>query len=178
MSPFEAGQVELEEPNWREVFEEECLRWPRLPRYLQEDSAFESVLKRWRRFHFTEVEVDGKPKRRPAGATEAIIALAQLRIFPPRSLIKDIPRDNQCYEPDLGDEHMWLQIAGRAWRIVAIEDRQLILDSFGEGKQIDLTTARWEKHTEAAVTLLMQRGSPLPGREPHGLEGRGCEARP
>lgn len=176
MNPFEAGQVVIEEPNWHEVFEEHKKRWPRLPDYLACDSAFEATLKDWRRFHATQIE--GSDKRRPAGATEAIIALAQLRIFPPRSLIKDIPRDGKCYEPDLGDEHCWLQIAGRAWRIVAIEDRQLILDSFGEGKQIDLTTARWEKHTEAAVTLLMQRGSPLPGREPHGLEGRGCEARP
>lgn len=167
MNPFEAGQVVIEEPNWREVFEEECLRWPRLPRYLQEDSAFESVLKQWRRFH--HIQVDGK--RRPAGATEAIIALARLRVFPPRNLIKDVPRDGKCLAVDVGDEHMWLQIAGRAWRIIAIEDRILILDSFDEPKYIDLTTAKWEKHTEAAVALLMQKGSPLLDGEPYGLPG-------
>lgn len=150
MNPAEAGSIELEEPDWRERFEEHCLRFPRLPRHLAEDSAFEATLKDWRRFHFTEVE----GKRRPAGATEAMIALAKLRIFPPRNLIKDTPRDGKCLAIDVGDEHMWLQIAGRAWRIIAIEDHILILDSFGEAKQIDLTSAKWEKHNQAAIDLL------------------------
>jgi hypothetical protein len=83
-----------------------------------------------------------------------MIALAKLRIFPPRNLIKDVPRDGKCYEPDLGDDHLWLQIAGRAWRIVAIEDKMLILDSFGEDKQIDLNRARWEANTNAALAAM------------------------
>jgi hypothetical protein len=154
MTPREAGAIELEEPDWKIRFEEHVLRWPKLPDYLARDSAFEATMSDWRRFHFTPVEVDGKLKKRPAGATEAIIALAKLGIFPPRSLREDIPRDGKCLEPDLGDDHCWLQIAGRAWRIIAIEDRMLILDSFGEDKQINLTSARWEKYVEAATTVL------------------------
>ena len=154
MSPAEAGAIELEEPDWRERFEEHARRWPKLPRYLAEDSAFEATLKDWRIFHATTVEVKGKPMRRPAGAVEAMIALAGMRIFPPRNLIKDVPRDGKCYEPDIGDDHCWLQIAGRAWRIVAIEDRMLILDSFGEDKQIDLNKAKWDKYLEAALAAL------------------------
>jgi hypothetical protein len=49
---------------------------------------------------------------------------------------------------------MWLQIAGRMWRIVAIEDRILILDSFGEPKQINLITARWAEYTKSACAAL------------------------
>jgi hypothetical protein len=154
VTPREAGELELEEPNWRDRFESHCERWPRLPRYLQEDSAFEATLLDWRRFHWTPIEVEGKLKKRPAGATQAIVALAKLRIFPPRNLIKDVPRDGKCYEPDLGDDHLWLQIAGRAWRIVAIEDKMLILDSFGEDKQIDLNRARWKENTDAALAAM------------------------
>ena len=44
MSPAEAGAVEFEEPDWRELFEDECRRHPAWPRYLQEDDAFEAVL--------------------------------------------------------------------------------------------------------------------------------------
>lgn len=154
MSPAEAGALEFEEPDWRERFEEHCRRWPKWPRYLAEDSAFESTLKDWRLFHATTVEVNGEMKRRPAGAVEAMIALAGLRIFPPRNLIKDVPRDGKCYEPDVGDDHMWLQIAGRAWRIVGVESRMLLLDSFGESKQIDLNKAKWEKYTEAALAAM------------------------
>jgi hypothetical protein len=154
VTPREAGLIELEEPNWRERFEEHCLRWPKLPRYLAEDSAFEATLSDWRRFHWTPVEVEGKLKKRPAGAVEAIIALAKLGIMPPRSLREDIPRGGGCYEPDLGDDHCWLQVAGRAWRIVTIEDKMLILDSFGEAKQINLTSARWENYIEAATATL------------------------
>jgi hypothetical protein len=154
VTPREAGLIELEEPNWRERFEEHKKRWPKLPDYLACDSAFEAVLSDWRRFHWTPVEVEGKLKKRPAGAVEAIIALAKLGIMPPRSLREDIPRGGGCYEPDLGDDHMWLQVAGRAWRIVTIEDKMLILDSFGEAKQINLTSARWENYIEAATAML------------------------
>jgi hypothetical protein len=154
MTPHEAGAVEYEEPDWKVRFEEHVLRWPKLPAYLARDSAFEATLSDWRRFHWSPVEVDGKLKKRPAGATEAIVALAKLGIMPPRSLREDIPRDGELHEPDIGDDHCWLQVAGRAWRIVGIEDRMLILDSFGEGKQIDLNRARWDNYTEAAAQML------------------------
>jgi hypothetical protein len=161
MTPREAGLIEIEECDWKERFEEHCARWPKLPRYLAEDSAFEATLADWRRFHFTWVEVDGKPKRRPAESALAMIALARLGIMPPRSLIRDIPReDGEPYEPDRGDDHCWLQIAGRMWRIMAIEDRILILDSFGEDKQIDLSTAKWENYLKNATAALDAQRQP------------------
>jgi hypothetical protein len=154
MTPREAGAIELEEPDWREVFEEECARWPKLPRYLAEDSGFESTLSRWRRFHWIPIEIDGKLKKRPAGAIEGMIALAKLQIMPPRSLARDVPRDNKLFEPDVGDAHCWIQISGRAWRILGVEDRMLLLDSFGESKQINLTSAKWENYLQAACAVL------------------------
>ena len=69
VSPAEARAVEYEEPDWRERFETHCARWPRLPRYLQEDSAFEATMRDWRRWHATD--------DKPAGAVEAMIALAK-----------------------------------------------------------------------------------------------------
>jgi hypothetical protein len=158
VTPKEAGAIELEEPDWRIRFEEHVLRWPKLPDYLARDSAFEATMSDWRRFHWTPIEVDGKLKKRPAGATEAIIALAKLGIFPPRSLIRDIPRGGELHELDIGDDHCWLQISGRAWRITAIEDRMLVLDSFGEDKQIDLNRARWTNYVESALAVLQGLG--------------------
>jgi hypothetical protein len=155
VTPREAGEIELEEPDWREVFERECARWPRLPRYLQEDSAFESVLRQWRRFYFTWIELDGKAKRNPAGATEAIIALAKLKIMPPRFLHKDLPREESGgYQ---ADDHMWISINQEQWRIVGVEDRMLCLEKGFEDKetlQIDLSKAKWTKYIAAAVELL------------------------
>lgn len=49
----------------------------------------------------------------------------------------------------------WLTMSQRAWRIVGVEDRMLLLDSFGEQTQVDLSKAKWEKHTEKAVEALM-----------------------
>jgi hypothetical protein len=37
---------------------------------------------------------------------------------------------------------------------VTIEDRMLILDSFGEDKQIDLNRAKWEANTNAALAAM------------------------
>ena len=166
MSPAEAGAVELEEPNWRERFEDHCLRWPKLPRYLQEDSAFEATLSDWRRFHFTwlEVEINGKVqlKHKPASAIDGMVALAKLKILPPRSLIKDVPRDGATgYQ---ADDHMWLSIAGEQWRITAIEDRIIILERTledkPETKQIDLTKAKWTKYVEAACAVIEAQRAP------------------
>ena len=154
MTPREAGTIELEEPNWKEVFEQECGRWANSPRWFAEENAFESTMRRYRRFHFTWVEVDGQAKRNPAGATEAIIALAKLRIFPPRWTIKDTPRDGvsgyQC------DDHMWVG----PWRVVAIEERMLLMERYleiegqPETRQIDLSKADWTKYTETAIEVL------------------------
>jgi len=148
VSPAEAAAIELEEPDWRERFAAHMTRWPKLPRYLQEDSAFEATMRDWRKFHATD--------DKPAGAIEAMIALAGFRIFPPRNLIQDTPRTGECLE-EQHDEHMWLIMSQRAWRIVTIESRTLFLDSFGEQTQVDLARAKWEKYTEKAVEALMAR---------------------
>jgi hypothetical protein len=153
MSPKEAGELDIEEPNWHEAFESEQDRWPRLPKELKEDGAFESVLKRWRRFH----AVGDKP----ATAYEGMVALARLRIFPPRSIIKDIERTGACFK-DQHDSQMWLTMSQRAWRIVAIESRVLFLESFGEQTQVDLSRAKWGKYCEKAAEALeaMRKNGP------------------
>ena len=146
VSPAEAAAIELEEPDWRARFEEHCARWPKLPRYLQEDSAFEATMREWRRWHRDEA---GKP----ADAFTAMITLAGLKIFPPRNLIQETPRDGMIFE-EQHDAHMWLIMSQRSWRIVTVEDRTMILDSFGEQTQIDLSRAKWGKYTEKAVEAL------------------------
>jgi hypothetical protein len=145
MSPAEAAAIELEEPDWRARFEAHCARWPKLPRYLAEDSAFEATLKDWRRFHATG--------DKPAGAVEGMIALAALRIFPPRNLIQDTPRTGECLEEQF-DNHCWLIMSQRAWRIQTIEDRMMVLDSFGESTQVDMSRAKWDKYIEKAVEAM------------------------
>lgn len=160
MTPREAGAIEFEEPDWREMFEFECMRKPYWPRHLQEIDAFEITFCRWREFHFTPVEVDGEMKRKPAGAQDAMIALAAIGIMPPRSEIKDVPRGD-AIEGYQHDDHMWMSIKGEQWRILGIEDRMLCLergfeDGSTEQTQINLITAKWEKYTEAAVAVLAQ----------------------
>jgi hypothetical protein len=157
VTPAEAGKVEIEEPDWRERFEMHALRWPKLPRYLAEDSAFEATLRDWRRFHFTWGEVDGKAKRIFPDAPAGCIALAKLGIFPPRFLIKDVPRtDAGGYQQD---DQMWLSINQEQWRIVGIDDRMLLLEKWFEDKpqtmQIDLNRARWEKYIQSATAILV-----------------------
>ena len=137
MSPKEAGLLDIEEPNWQEAFESDRRDGHAIPKELKEDAAFKSVLKRWRRFH----AVGDKP----ATAYEGMVALARLRIFPPRSIIKDIERTGACFK-DQHDSQMWLTMSQRAWRIIAVESRVLFLESFGEQTQVDLSRARWEKY--------------------------------
>ena len=145
LSPAEATAVEFEEPDWKERFEAHCSRWPKLPRYLQEDGAFEATLVDWRRWHHTG--------DKPATAYEGMIGLAALKILPPRSLIKDIERTGACFAEQV-DDHMWLTMSQRAWRIIAVEDKMLLLESFGEQTQVDLSRAKWEKYCEKAAEAL------------------------
>ena len=158
VTPAEAAAIQIEEPDWRALFEEQCARWPKLPRYLQEDSAFPEVMRQWRKFHWSPVEINGELKKLPAGAVEAIVALAKLEIMPPRSAWNDIPRDGElgAYQRD---DHMWVSINQEQWRIAAIEDRVLHLQkgfqSDKEIKQIDLNLAKWDKYIQSAETLLM-----------------------
>jgi hypothetical protein len=154
MSPAEAGALELEEPDWRERFEEHAQTFPKLPDYLAWDSAFERTLRDWRRWHGTDVVVKGEKKRQPAPAPDGMVALAILRIFPARMLAQHMPIGGEPYE-EQHDAQMWLTMSQRAWRVVAIEDKTMILDSFGEQTQVDLSRAKWEKHTDKAVEALM-----------------------
>jgi hypothetical protein len=157
MTPREAAAVEYQEPDWRDVFETECARHPQWPRYLQQIDAFEEVMRRWRRFHWTPVEIKGEQKKMPAKAVEAMVALAGLGIMPPRSEYKSAWRGTLGYQHD---DHMWISISGEQWKIAAIEDRMLILekmtfsDKKPEIRQIDLNRADWTKHTEAAAAVL------------------------
>jgi hypothetical protein len=162
VSPAEAGRIEIEEPDWKAVFEEECARWPTLPRYLQEDSAFESTLSRWRRFHWTPVVVDKKDMKLPAPMTEGVVELARLGIMPPRSAWNDIPRGDELgYQYD---DHCWLSYNREQWRIVSVEDRMLLLrkgfQADEETKQIDLNRARWDKYVESAVEIIEAQKNP------------------
>jgi hypothetical protein len=153
MTPKEAGAIDFEEPDWRARF---AAHGGDSPQWFAQERAFEAVLREWRRFHFIWVELERKAKRQPASAPEGIVALAQLGIMPPRFTVKDVPRTDetgfQC------DDHMWLSIAGEQWRIAAVEDRILCLergfDDKPETRQINLATAKWQKHIQAALDVL------------------------
>ena len=71
MTPKEAGAL-LAEPDWAMLFADRG----------GTELAFENILREWRSFHWTPVG----DKKRPAGATEGILALALLGVMPPRSL--------------------------------------------------------------------------------------------
>lgn len=158
MTTAEASAIEYEEPDWWALFDQECARFPNLPRYLQEDEAFPEVMRQWRRWHWTPVDVDGQAKKMPAGAVEAMIALAKIKIMPPRSTRNDIPHSSVA-EGYQHDDHMWLSIAGEQWRIAAVESRMLCLekmtfDGSVETRQIDLSKAKWDGYIIAATAVL------------------------
>ena len=48
----------------------------------------------------------------------------------------------------------WFVSEGRAWRILGIEDNMLMLNSFGEEWQIDLSRAKWEKYCDSWAAAL------------------------
>ena len=139
MSPAEALAI-TDEPDWVEEFNATS----------KDDVAFETLLTRWRRWHWTPVVYRNEEKKQPAPAVDGIIALAGLGIMPPRTL-KDRPPGLFVEQQD---DHMWLVTQGRAWRIVAIEDMTMHLDSFGEPRQIDIARARWDKYCEGHAALL------------------------
>lgn len=143
MTPREALNSDLEEPGWRARFAEYLQKWPAN----FEEYAFEEVLTDWRRFHATPIE--GSSKRLPAPAVDGVVALANLGITPPRSLLTDIPRGGPLHEIQ-HDDHCWLFsfADGRAWRIETILDGTMHLDSFGDKKEIELAKVDWAKYVE------------------------------
>jgi hypothetical protein len=59
------------------------------------------------------------------------------------------------------DDHCWFVSEGRAWRITGIEDKMLLLFSFGEQWQIDLSRAKWENYcAHHAAALEAMRAKP------------------
>jgi hypothetical protein len=135
MSPAEAGTIldGIEEPDWRAL-------WTVLQ---VADDGFDALMFQWRRFHCTlglEYRDDhGRLRRQrlPAPAVDCIIALAQLGIMPPRSLLRDLPRGGPGGFQS--DDHCWLMSKeGEEWRIAGIEDRVLVLKRDGEQKTVDL----------------------------------------
>lgn len=71
MTPAEVA-ASLDEPDW-------LAQWQLLK---CADDGFDAILRQWRRWHWTPIEVNGELKKLPAKATDGIIALAQLGIMP------------------------------------------------------------------------------------------------
>lgn len=157
MTAAEAGAIELEEPDWAFTFQFQVDQGydEKTPIELRQDEAFNRVLYDYRRFHFTWTD---EGKRRPMASSNAVIALAILGIMPPRSRRADLPLGTPCFE-EQHDDHCWL-VNERAWRIVAIEDKTLCLDSFGDTKQVDLAAAKWDKYVEQRLQILQPKETP------------------
>jgi hypothetical protein len=141
VSPAAAAES-LDEPDWVE-------QW-RILRVA--DDGFDTLLGQWRRWHWTPVEVDGRLKKRPAGATEGIIALAQMGIMPPAihenaltALLEQI------------DAHCWLVSKDRAWRIIERDGDTLRLNSFGDIWEINMARAKWDDYVAKAAAALEGR---------------------
>jgi hypothetical protein len=145
VSPAEAVAV-TEEPNWRDL-------WRALK---AADDGYEVLLMKYRRWHWTpgiEYRDDHgqtRVQKNMGPSVDGVIALSKLKIFPPT--IPENPLTSFAGEQH--DGHMWFLSQGRAWRILGIEDKMLMLDSFGEQWQIDLNKAKWEKYCEAARKAL------------------------
>ena len=135
MSPAEAAAI-TEEPDWVQLFKDRG----------GSEFAFENLLVEWRKWHFTPLD-DGRKKMAPS--VDGVVALAVLGIMPPKTLY-GAPG---LLEEQI-DDHCWFVSEGRAWRILGIEDKMLMLNSFGDEWQIDLTRAKWEKYTAAWVQAL------------------------
>ena len=139
MSPAEVAES-LDEPNWSEL-------WAALK---VADDGFETLLRKWREWHFTPTEIDGVPKKKMAPSVDGVIALAQLGIMAHSGLTERPPG---AFEEQV-DAMCWFVSQGRTWRVLGIEDHMLMLNSFGDEKQIDLSRAKWDKYCEAAAAAL------------------------
>lgn len=138
MSPAEAAAI-TEEPDWAQLFKDRGAG----------EMAFENLLLEWRKWHWTPVVVEGVEKKKMAPSVNGVVALAILGIMPPKTLY-GAPG---LFEEQI-DDHCWFVSEGRVWRILGIEDKMLMLNSFGDEWQIDLTRAKWEKYTAAWVQAL------------------------
>ena len=145
--PLEAAES-LEEPNWAEL-------WKRLQ---AADDGFETLLRRWREWNFTPIEINGVWKKKMAPSVDGVIALARLGLMPLRSspdrppgLVRGADRCSLLV-PVARAAH------GASW---ASRTTCCCLNCFGEEKQIDLSRAKWDKYCEAAAAALeAQRKAP------------------
>ena len=135
MSPKEAVEI-IEEPNWRDL-------WSALQ---HSDDGYEVLLTKWRKWNY--VVVDGRKQLAPS--VDGAIALARMGLYPKSNHPPGIFVEQH-------DDHMWLVTEGRAWRIVAIESKTMVLDSFGEPKQIDLTRVKWNRYCDGHAAVLEAR---------------------
>ena len=136
MSPAEAAAI-TEEPDWVQMFADSD----------GSEFGFENVLTAWRKWHFTPLD-DGRKKMAPS--VDGVIALALLGVMPPRSMPDRPPGP---FEEQI-DDMCWFVSEGRSWRILGIEDNMLMLNSFGEEWQIDLSRAKWEKYCDSWAAAL------------------------
>ena len=91
----------------------------------------------WRRWHHT-----GDKARRPPTRGWLLWFVCAFSHHT-GSLIKDVERTGTCFKLEQVDDMMWLTMSQRAWRIIAVEDKMLLLESyFGEQTQVDLAVAR------------------------------------
>ena len=135
MSPVEAAAITVE-PDWVQVFKD------------RGEFAFENILIDWRKWHFTRLD-DGRKKMAPS--VDGVIALAILGVMPPRTLPDRPPG---LFEEQI-DDHCWFVSEGRAWRVLGIEDGMLMLNSFGDERQITLAPrSKWVKYCEQHAAVL------------------------
>ena len=131
MSPADAAAL-TDEPDWIEL-------WDALK---PADDGFETILRRWREWHWTPTD-DGRKLMAPS--VDGVIALAHLGIMPPKTLPDRPPRPFEAQ----ADAHTWFVSEGRAWRVLGIEDGLLCLNSFGDERQITLEPAsKWVAYCE------------------------------
>ena len=150
MTPAEI-LASVEEPDW-------LTQW----RILEcADDGFDAILSQWRKWHWIPIEIAGQLKKLPAPATDGIIALAHLGIMPHQRLTERPPGPFM----EQHDAHMWFQSQGRAWRVWAILDGWLIVNSFGDEWHIDLVKAKWDGYVLAAAAALEKERPPAPPAE-------------
>ncbi len=137
MTPAEAAAL-LDEPDWVEVFKARG----------ESDTAFENLLTEYRKWHFTVLE-DGRKKMAPS--VDGVVALALLGIMPPRTLPDRPPGPFE----EQHDDQCWFVSEGRAWRVLGIEDGMLMLNSFGDERQIKLAPAsKWANYCDQHAAVL------------------------
>ena len=103
----------------------------------------------WRKWHFTPLSTTVEKKMAPFSRRRNSPWLF-LALCPPRSMPDRPPGP---FEEQI-DDMCWFVSEGRSWRILGIEDNMLMLNSFGEEWQIDLSRAKWEKYCDSWAAAL------------------------